>query len=68
MMFTLRLPTSFFVCWLLSMYIWIAMTDGISRNSAYTGADRMKLANVYFAVTIVALWIAVVYWRLLGLI
>jgi di/tricarboxylate transporter len=60
------LPTHVF--WFSYQNIWIAMTDGISRNSAYTGADRFKLASVYFAVTIGALWIAVVYWRLLGLI
>jgi di/tricarboxylate transporter len=51
---------------------------GLARRIAYrillvvpptcTDVDRIKLASVYFAVTIGALWIAVVYWRLLGLI
>jgi len=52
------------VFWFSYQNIWIAMTDGISGNDvdrAYTGADRIKLASVYFGVTIAALWIAVVY-------
>jgi len=60
------LPTHVF--WFSYQNIWIAMTDGISRNSAYTDADRFKLATLYFGVTIAALWIGVAYWRLLGLV
>jgi di/tricarboxylate transporter len=60
------LPTHVF--WFSYQNIWIAMTDGISRNNAYTGTDRIKLASVYFGVTIAALWMAVVYWRTVGLI
>jgi len=56
------------VFWFSYQNIWIAMTDGISRNIAYTSGDRFKLATVYFGVTIAALWIGVVYWRLLGLV
>src|SRR5262245_25949868 len=43
------------VFWFSYQNIWVAMTDGISRKSAYTDVDRLKLANVYFAVTIAAL-------------
>ena len=43
------------------------MTEGISKKSAYTDADRLKLATACFGVTIVALWIGVAYWRLIGI-
>jgi hypothetical protein len=33
---------------------------------AYTDADRIRLATVYFAVSIVALWVSVFYWRFIG--
>jgi anion transporter len=56
------------VFWFNYQNIWIVMTEGISQKSAYTDADRLKLASTYFAVTIVALWVAVVYWRTIGLI
>jgi hypothetical protein len=60
------LPTHVF--WFSYQNIWIAMTDGISRHGVYTDFDRLRLASVYFGVTVVALWIGVLYWRLLGLI
>jgi hypothetical protein len=42
------------------------MTEGISRKSAYTDGDRIRLATTFFVVTVAALWIGVGYWRLLG--
>jgi hypothetical protein len=45
----------------------MAMTEGISKRSAYTDADRLKLASAFFGVTIVALWIGVAYWRAMGI-
>jgi hypothetical protein len=56
------------VFWFNYQNIWIVMTEGISKKSAYTDADRVKLATAFFAVTIVALWVSVVYWRIVGLI
>ena len=55
------------VFWFNYQNIWIVMTEGISRKSAYTDADRFTLATVFFGVTIVALWIGVAYWRLIGM-
>jgi hypothetical protein len=54
------------VFWFNYQNIWVTMTEGISKKSAYTDADRMRLATVFFVVTIAALWVAVAYWRLMG--
>jgi len=56
------------VFWFNYQNIWIVMTEGIAKKSAYTDAHRVMLATVFFAVTIVSLWLGVVYWRLIGLI
>jgi di/tricarboxylate transporter len=56
------------VFWFSYQNIWLAMTDGISKRSAYSDADRLKLATTFFVVTIVSLWLAIGYWRVLGLI
>ncbi|MGH9387382.1 MAG: SLC13 family permease [Vicinamibacterales bacterium] len=56
------------VFWFNYQNIWLVMTEGISKRSAYTDRDRMMLATAFFSVTIVALWLGVAYWRLLGLI
>jgi len=55
------------VFWFNYQNIWIVMTEGISRRSAYTDADRLKLASAFFGVTILALWIGVAYWRAIGI-
>jgi hypothetical protein len=60
----IMLPTHVF--WFNYQNIWIAMTEGISK-SAYTDADRMKLATVFIVITVVALWIAVGCWRAVGI-
>ena len=55
------------VFWFNYQNIWLVMTEGISKRSAYTDADRFKLASAFFGVTIVALWIGVAYWRAMGI-
>lgn len=55
------------VFWFNYQNIWIVMTEGISKKSAYTDADRVKMGTTFFGVTIVALWLAIGYWRLAGL-
>jgi di/tricarboxylate transporter len=55
------------VFWFNYQNIWLVMTEGISKRSAYTDADRFKLASAFFGVTIVALWIGVAYWRVMGI-
>jgi di/tricarboxylate transporter len=56
------------VFWFNYQNIWLVMTEGISRKSAYTDRDRLKVASAFFATTIVALWLGVAYWRTLGVI
>ena len=55
------------VFWFNYQNIWIVMTEGISKKSAYTDSDRLKLATTFFGVTVVTLWVAVVYWRIIGI-
>jgi di/tricarboxylate transporter len=54
--------------WFNYQNIWIVMTEGITKKHAYTDADRIRLASVYALATVVALWIAVGYWRITGII
>ncbi len=54
------------VFWLNYQNIWVTMTEGISKRSAYTDGQRMTLATVFLVATIVSLWLAVLYWRLIG--
>jgi hypothetical protein len=63
---TILLPLHVF--WFNYQNIWIVMTEGISGRQGYTDAHRIRLATVFFVVTIVALWISVGYWRLIGLV
>jgi di/tricarboxylate transporter len=56
------------VFWFSYQNIWLAMTDGISKRSAYTEGDRLKLATAFLGTTIVALWLSVGYWYLIGVI
>jgi di/tricarboxylate transporter len=54
------------VVWCGMVLVANVMTEGISRRTAYTDADRFRLATAFFGVTIVALWIGLAYWRVLG--
>jgi divalent anion:Na+ symporter, DASS family len=54
------------VFWFNYQNIWLVMTEGISKKIAYTDADRFKLASAFWGVTVVALWIGVAYWRVMG--
>jgi divalent anion:Na+ symporter, DASS family len=56
------------VFWFSYQNIWLAMTDGISKRIAYSDVDRLKLATIFFAVTIASLWLAIAYWQAFGLI
>ena len=56
------------VFWFSHQNIWMVMTDGITGGKAYTPADRWRFAAVFLAVTLIALLLAVVYWRVLGVI
>ncbi len=54
------------VFWFPYQNIWIVMTEGITKKQAYVDGDRFRLATVYAVVTVVALWVAVGYWRVAG--
>jgi hypothetical protein len=56
------------VFWFSYQNIWLAMTDGISKKTAYTEGDRLRLATAFLGTTIVALWLGVGYWYLIGVI
>ena len=53
--------------WVTSQSIWVAMGEGISANLAFDGAQRVRLAHVYAAATLLALSLSIVYWRALAL-
>ncbi|MFA6108479.1 MAG: SLC13 family permease [Candidatus Latescibacterota bacterium] len=54
------------VFWFNYQNIWIVMTEGITKRQAYLDGDRIKLATVYAVATVLALGIAVGYWKLIG--
>lgn len=56
------------VFWFSYQNIWLAMTDGITKKSAYTERDRVLLATAFFSTTLVALWLSVGYWQWMGMI
>lgn len=64
--FAVLLPVHVF--WFNHQNIWIVMTDGITGGEAYTPRDRFRFAALFFGATLAALALAVVYWRLLGVI
>lgn len=54
------------VFWFPYQNIWIVMTEGITKKQAYVDGDRFRLATIYAIVTVVALWVSVGYWRVVG--
>jgi len=54
------------VFWFNYQNTWIVMTEGVSKKVVYTDADRFRLATVFLAVTLLVLWVSVIYWRLIG--
>jgi len=54
------------VFWFNYQNIWIVMTEGITTKQAYTDRDRQRLGTVYAVATVMALWIAVGWWKLIG--
>jgi anion transporter len=60
---TIILPLHVF--WFNYHNIWITMTEGITRQGAYTDGDRKRLATAFMAVVIVTLIISVGYWKLI---
>jgi DASS family divalent anion:Na+ symporter len=56
------------VFWFSYQNLWLVMTDGITQGEAYRPADRLRFAAVFLGATLVALVLAVGYWRWLKLI
>ena len=46
---------------------WVALMHGMTDNQSYTDSHRVRLAHVYAVMSLVAVTIAVGYWRLIGL-
>jgi len=53
--------------WAVYQNFWIAMLEGMTDGQGCTPAHRLRLANVYAVVTLLALALSVPYWWALGL-
>jgi di/tricarboxylate transporter len=56
------------VFWFNYQNIWLAMTEGITKRSAFSDGHRLALASAFFATTLVALGLSIWYWRWMGII
>jgi di/tricarboxylate transporter len=56
------------VFWFSYQNIWIIMTEGMTKRMAHTNGDRVRLALVYAIISIMSLWIALGYWKLVRVI
>jgi hypothetical protein len=45
---------------------WAAMGEGLTSNQAFSASERIRLANVYALLTLVTLVVAVVFWKVIG--
>jgi len=54
--------------WVSYQNFWVAMGEGITANQAFGAGQRIRIANAYAVITIIALVIAVGYWHLIGII
>jgi DASS family divalent anion:Na+ symporter len=52
--------------WATYQNIWVAMGEGITEGLAFSGAERVRLANMYGAFTIFTVAASVGYWKLIG--
>ena len=46
--------------------IWVAMGEGITEGLAFSAGDRLKLANIYGIVTLLAIAVSAGYWKWIG--
>jgi len=63
LMASLLLPIAPF--WLSYQNFWVAMSEGMTSNQAFTGAQRMKLSTVYAAASLITITISIGYWKLI---
>jgi len=52
--------------WVSYQNFWLAMGEGLTANQGFTAGHRVRLANAYAVFTLVALAVAVGYWKLIG--
>lgn len=52
--------------WVSYQNFWLAMGEGLTGNQGFTAAHRVRLANAYAILTLVALAVGVGYWKLIG--
>ena len=52
--------------WVSYQNIWVVMCEGITANQAFSGGQRLRLANTYAAICLVTLALAVGFWKLIG--
>jgi DASS family divalent anion:Na+ symporter len=52
--------------WATYQNIWVAMGEGITEGLAFSGAERVRLANMYGVFTIFTVAMSVGYWKLIG--
>jgi di/tricarboxylate transporter len=52
--------------WATYQNIWVAMGEGITEGLAFSGAERVRLANMYGIFTIFTVAVSVGYWKLIG--
>jgi DASS family divalent anion:Na+ symporter len=53
--------------WVNYQNIWVALGDGITAQNAFDSLHRLRLAHVYAVATLLALSVAILYWKALGL-
>jgi divalent anion:Na+ symporter, DASS family len=51
--------------WAIYQNIWVAMGDGITEGQAFNTSQRIRIANIYALVVLLALAISVGYWKLI---
>jgi len=54
--------------WMSYQNFWLAMGEGLTGNLAFSPAQRMRLANAYAVLMLVAGAVGVGYWKLIGVI
>jgi di/tricarboxylate transporter len=52
--------------WMTYQNFWVAMGEGLTSNQAFTPRHRVRLANGYALCVLIALTVAVGYWKLIG--
>jgi DASS family divalent anion:Na+ symporter len=52
--------------WATYQNIWVAMGEGITEGLAFSGAERVRLANMYGVFTVLTVAASTVYWKLIG--